>query len=191
MVLDITLKKMMGTSHVFLTLPGGPPRGGRSWGARYGQRVAMADEDRSSRFALGVLPHLGSAYRLARWLTRNHEDAEEVVQEACLSAFRALDTLRGPDARAWLLAIVRHTAYALLRQRQQRPAHEAWHDEMEDAAPRALPNEGLCEADPQRLLLRREDAQRLNAAVAALPTIFREVLCCASSKACPMQRWRR
>lgn len=136
----------------------------------------MAEDDRSSRFALRVLPHLSSAYRLARWLTRSHEDAEEVVQDACLNAFRARDDLRGADARAWLLAIVRHASYALLRQRQQLPAHEPWDDETDDPGQRTVHDDGLVVSDPQMLLLRREDAARLNAAVAALPTIFREVL---------------
>jgi len=57
------------------------------------------------------MAHLDAAYGFARWLTRDERNAEDVVQEACLRAFRFLDSLRGDNARAWLLAIVRNTYY--------------------------------------------------------------------------------
>ena len=67
-----------------------------------------------NRFERQVLPHLDAAYNLARWLTRNDHDAEDVVQEAFARAFRYLDSLKDTDARAWLLAIVRNTGYTWL-----------------------------------------------------------------------------
>src|SRR5471030_288869 len=65
-------------------------------------------DDKRGRFEAQVLPHLDAAYRFARWLARNPGDADDAVQEAVLRAFRAFDALRGSDAKAWLLAIVRN-----------------------------------------------------------------------------------
>ncbi len=69
---------------------------------------------RLSRFEDVVLPHLDAAYNLARWLTRNDADAEDVVQEAFLRAMRYFERLKGTEARPWLLAIVRNTCYTWL-----------------------------------------------------------------------------
>src|SRR5262245_31847642 len=71
-------------------------------------------EDDQARFASVVLPHLADAYALARWLTGDRADAEDVVQEACLRAFRGIGGFAGVNARAWLLTIVRHAAYTWL-----------------------------------------------------------------------------
>jgi RNA polymerase sigma-70 factor (ECF subfamily) len=68
-------------------------------------------EPEPSRFEALVLPHLDAAYNLARWLTRDPHDAEDVVQEACVRALRYLATLRDREARAWFLTIVRHACY--------------------------------------------------------------------------------
>src|SRR5271163_4350788 len=65
-------------------------------------------------FEAAVLPHLDAAYNLARWLTRNEQDAEDVVHEACLRALRFFPGFRGGDARAWLMKIVRNTCYSWL-----------------------------------------------------------------------------
>src|ERR1700743_3250863 len=65
-----------------------------------------------SRFESLALPHMAAAYNRAFWIVRSKEDAEDVVQEAYLKAFRAFDGLRGEDIRPWLLTIVRHVAYA-------------------------------------------------------------------------------
>src|ERR1700753_4238572 len=71
-----------------------------------------------------VLPHLDAAYNLARWLTRNEQDAQDVVQEAYLRAFRFFDGFRGGDARAWLLTIVRNTCHTWLRQKGRKDMAE-------------------------------------------------------------------
>ena len=68
----------------------------------------------NTRFANVVLPHLDDAYALARWVMGNRADAEDVVQEACLRAFRAIGTFAGVNSRAWVLTIVRHAAYTWL-----------------------------------------------------------------------------
>src|SRR5258706_16043686 len=75
---------------------------------------------RLARFEKSVLPHLDAAYNLARWLTRNDHDAQDVVQEAYLRAFRFFEGMRGSDARPWLLAIVRNAGYSWLG--KNRPA---------------------------------------------------------------------
>lgn len=135
-------------------------------------------EDRSARFARLLLPHLGAAYRLARWLVRAHEDAEDVVQDAYLQAHRAFDSLRGEaEARPWLLTIVRHSAYGWLRARQRLPQLEQFDEALHEPAVHvAGAEEAPAAANPEALLLRREDTARLHAAVDALPLVFREVL---------------
>src|SRR5207253_8447668 len=76
--------------------------------------ASLKSEDDRARFASVVLPHLGDAYALARWLTGDRTDAEDVVQEACLRAFRGINGFAGGNARAWLLTITRHAAYTWL-----------------------------------------------------------------------------
>src|SRR3989442_1218301 len=78
--------------------------------------ASVSDEDHRRRFESLALPHLDAAYNLARWLTRNDHDAQDVVQEACLRAMRYFGSFRGEQARPWLLQIVRHTCYAWLRE---------------------------------------------------------------------------
>ena len=75
---------------------------------------SLSSEDDQARFRSVVLPHLAQAYALARWLTGDRADAEDVVQEACLRAFRGIGGFSGVNARAWLLTIVRHAAYTWL-----------------------------------------------------------------------------
>ncbi len=76
---------------------------------------------KQARFEQTVIPHLNAAYNLARWLARNPHDAEDLVQEAYLRAFRSFETFEGQDARAWLLAIVRNTCFTWLK-KQSTPA---------------------------------------------------------------------
>src|SRR5205807_4611789 len=79
----------------------------------------MIEDDRNSRFSEVVLPHLSDALTTALWLTGDRAEAEDVVQEACLRAFRAIDTFSGGNARAWVLAIVRNTAYSWLQKNRR------------------------------------------------------------------------
>ncbi len=88
------------------------------WNKRTGKEVQKGKHD---LFERTVLPYLNSGYNLARWLTRNQHDAEDVIQEASLRAWRSFDTfLPGRDARAWFLAIVRNTCHTWLRQNRPR-----------------------------------------------------------------------
>jgi len=75
-------------------------------------------DDRRRRFETQALPHLDAAYNLARWLTRSSAEADDVVQDAMLRAFRAFDTFRGSDVKPWLLAIVRNCYLTKLRDRR-------------------------------------------------------------------------
>src|ERR1043165_3949742 len=85
---------------------------------------------RLERFERAVLPYLDAAYNLARWLTRDDQDAQDVVQESMLRAFRYYDSLREAEARAWLLAIVRNTGYTWLQ--KNRPGDVQPFDESSD-----------------------------------------------------------
>jgi len=130
--------------------------------------------DDNSRFANVVMPHIDDAYRLARWLTGNSTDAEDVVQDASLRAFRAIRGFAGGSARAWLLSIVRNTAYSWLR--KNRPAAVVTVDDLE-AVELAQANPGDPAAPtPEATLLAKVDAEQLRAAIAALPAPFRETL---------------
>ncbi|HXJ10063.1 MAG TPA: sigma-70 family RNA polymerase sigma factor [Burkholderiales bacterium] len=122
--------------------------------------------DRRARFEHLVLPHMDAAYNLARWLTRNGHDAEDVLQEALLRAYRFCDGLRG-EPRPWLLAIVRNACFTWLQ--QNRPADLAGGDDRLDE--QVSPAGG-----PEALAARELDRRLLNEAIAALPAQFREVL---------------
>src|SRR5271169_5816289 len=87
-------------------------------------RTAMDPASRLALFEQTILPHLNAAYNLARWLTRNGHDAEDLVQEAYLRAFRSFDTFQGQDGRAWLLAVVRNTCFTWLKKRADQPTVE-------------------------------------------------------------------
>jgi RNA polymerase sigma-70 factor (ECF subfamily) len=132
-----------------------------------------ADAARSRRFQQLALPHLDAAYNLARWLCGNPHDAEDVVQEAFMRAFRFFDTFRGESARPWLLAIVRRTWYTEWRRRA--PSHDMLEfDETMDEA--TFDGWSAGGDDPQTLLIRDEDARQVHDALARLPVEYREVL---------------
>jgi RNA polymerase sigma factor (sigma-70 family) len=130
--------------------------------------------DDNARFANVVMPHIDDAYRLAHWLTGNSTDAEDVVQDASLRAFRAIREYAGGNARAWLLSIVRNTAYSWLR--KNRPTAVVTVDDLV-AVELAQANRGEPDMDtPETALLAQIDAEQLRSAIAALPAPFRETL---------------
>jgi RNA polymerase sigma factor (sigma-70 family) len=134
-----------------------------------------SEEDRA-RFASVVLPHLADAYSLARWLTGERADAEDVVQEACLRAFRGIGSFAGVNARAWLLTITRHVAYAWLS--KNRSASLLVVDDLEAVEHKQAGGApcGSGPETPEAALIAKTDAARLEAAIAALPVTFRETL---------------
>jgi RNA polymerase sigma-70 factor (ECF subfamily) len=130
--------------------------------------------DRTRRFEAIVLPHLNAAYNLARWLLRDDDGAQDVVQESCLRAFRFFDGFRGDDARPWLLGIVRNSCYSWLREQKQPGEHVEFDDERDSAA--IDPALSRASDNPEALLLRKLDRAQVNEAIENLPPAFREVL---------------
>ena len=121
----------------------------------------------SRSFEETVLPHLDAAFNYARWLTRNEIEAEEVVQDAYVRALRFFSALRGKDARAWLLTIVRNAYFARGPRRMDAftdlpPDHEA-----------LAADEGL---GPEALVLQQETVSHVHDALEQLPVEFREAI---------------
>lgn len=134
------------------------------------------DEERA-RFRRVVLPHLNDCYALARWLTGDRADAEDVVQDACLRALRAINGFSGNNARAWTLTIVRNTAYSWLR--KNRSSVLLMVEDLE-AVERGQAGCGGPDTDgmqtPEAALIAKTEAARLERAIAALPLPFRDTL---------------
>jgi RNA polymerase sigma factor (sigma-70 family) len=128
----------------------------------------LKEKDKLARFEQTILPYMDAAYNLARWLTRNDDDAEDMVQEAYLRAFKFFDSFRGVDGRAWLLTIVRNTCYTWL---QQKRAHEiaTMFDE-------EIHSTDTDSSNPATLVLQSADQQILRQALEELPVEFREVV---------------
>lgn len=132
----------------------------------------MADGVRGAaepgRFEELLMPHMGAAFNLARWLVRNAHDAEDIVQESYLRAFRFFDGFHGGDARAWLLKIVRNTSYSFLEKNHPAELGEEFDEQVH-----------VAEHDPagaETALLQDADARMLRDALENLPVSFREVL---------------
>lgn len=128
----------------------------------------MAPASPDATFETLILPHLSAAYNLARWLTANEHDAEDLVQEAFLRAFRAFAQFRGGDGRVWLLTIVRNTCYTWLRRERGGEKPEVFDEEIHSA--------GEETGDPEELMLKNADSQLLQRALEELPAEFREAI---------------
>jgi RNA polymerase sigma-70 factor (ECF subfamily) len=128
----------------------------------------MPENSPLPNFDLTVLPHLGAAYKLARGLTRNKQDAEDLVQEACLRAFRFFAGFHGSDARAWMLTIVRNTCFTWL-QANRASRYTSEFDERLFASDGRVP-------DPETLVLRKDNGNLVRHALENLPPNFRQVL---------------
>jgi len=123
------------------------------------------------------LPHMAEAYRLAQWLTGNVHDAEDVVQDAALRAFRGIKNFGAVNARAWSLTIVRNTAYSWLM--KNRPKSVVYTDDLSVAEQRELEHEGPQGTrieTPEEISLFKADAEDIQQALAQLPAQFREVI---------------
>ena len=133
----------------------------------YAREKRLSDQNQLTAFNEAVLPHFDAAYNLARWLTRNDQDAEDIVQEACLRAFKYWKGFSGGHCRSWLLAIVRNTYYSWLRQRSVQPVltEDGEIDDVDDGIP-----------NPERALLQNADRDLLKAALDDLAVEFREAI---------------
>ena len=132
----------------------------------------MTDETQSRRFQEIALPHLDAAYNLARWLARNDDDAQDIVQEAFLRAFKSFAGFRGASGRPWLLTIVRNTCYTWLREHRAALLEVPYDDELAGAD--AYPDRG--DGNPEAILASTEDRRLFDAALGALPIEFREAV---------------
>ena len=128
----------------------------------------MPGADERERFERALLPHLDAAYNLARWLTRNDHDAEDLVQAAYLRALRFFSGNRMANDRAWLLTIVRNTCYTWLEQKRARGTATPFDEEIHGGGSDAM--------DPERQLLRKDQKQSVRRAMEELPPELREVV---------------
>ncbi|WP_425496136.1 RNA polymerase sigma factor, partial [Paraburkholderia solisilvae] len=128
---------------------------------------------RSARFQQMALPHLDAAFNLARWLCGNPNDAEDIVQDAYMRAFRYFDMFHGDNARPWLLTIVRRTWYSEWQKREMSRHSVEFDENLDDAM-----FEGWSEphADPETLMMRDQDARLVHEALEQLPAEYREVM---------------
>jgi len=140
-----------------------------------GQESTVDATDESRRFAEVALPHLDAAYNLARWLSGSASDADDIVQDAYLRAFRFFHSFHGDNARAWLLAIVRNTWFTEWRRRRDAadgtPYDETLHGD--ERLPGWIDDIG---SSPETLAVRREDAHLVHRALEQLAVEYREVL---------------
>ncbi|MBZ9796273.1 sigma-70 family RNA polymerase sigma factor [Mesorhizobium sp. ES1-4] len=136
----------------------------------------MSERALAERFNQVVVPHLADALALARWLTGNAADAEDVVQDACVKAHAGISGYAGGNARAWLLTIVRNTSYTWMARNRPRAVMAVGDlgdlDDMAAAHGTSRPDED----GPEAGLIARADTAALQAAIAALPRPFRETL---------------
>jgi RNA polymerase sigma-70 factor (ECF subfamily) len=136
----------------------------------------VQNKDDRAVFDEVFLPHMAEAYRLAQWLTGNAYDAEDIVQDAALRAFRGIKTFGAVNARAWSLTIVRNTAYSWLT--KNRPKAVVFTDDLSEAEQQELEHEGPQGRveTPEEAALFKADAEAVQEALAQLPAQFREVI---------------
>ena len=132
------------------------------------QEQDAAQEHELASFEETMLPHMDAAHNLAKWLLRNEQDAQDVVQEAYLRAFKSFSGFHGSNGRAWLLTIVRNTSYTLLKKNRAVDLTTTFDEEIH-----AIDHES---ASPATILEHAEDAELIREAMDELPAEFREIL---------------
>jgi RNA polymerase sigma factor (sigma-70 family) len=133
-----------------------------------GEETPLQGADERERFEQSLLPHLDAAYNLARWLTRDDHDAEDLVQAAYLRALKFFGGFRGANSRAWLLTIVRNTCYTWIEEKRGRGPETAFDEEIHGVETGTM--------NPEKPVLRQEDEQSVRRAVEELPVELREVV---------------
>jgi RNA polymerase sigma factor (sigma-70 family) len=133
-----------------------------------GHQGEGAQEHELASFEAMMLPHMDAAHNLARWLLRNEQDAQDVVQEAYLRAFKSFGGFHGSNGRAWLLTIVRNTSYTLLKKNRAADLTTPFDEEIH-----AVDHESV---SPATILEHAEDAELIKNAMDELPAEFREIL---------------
>jgi RNA polymerase sigma-70 factor (ECF subfamily) len=159
-------------------LLGGRPKGSdRLSGQQQASVPIVQNKDERAVFDEVFLPHMAEAYRLAQWLTGNAYDAEDVVQDAALRAFRGIKSFGAVNARAWSLTIVRNTAYSWLRKNKSKAV--VFTDDLSPAEQQELEHEGLHGTrveTPEEIAFFKADAEEVQRALEQLPAQFREVI---------------
>jgi RNA polymerase sigma-70 factor (ECF subfamily) len=176
-LITLEIGMLVALAYPAVTTVSGPSpallRGGNIVNSRSGEDSGTFGDARR-RFVRLVLPHLPAAYGLARSLTRNPSDAEDVVQEACLRAYRALDSTPVGNGRAWLLKIVHNTAYTWLRKNRSTAIIAV--DNLEAAERVQAGSFAVNKDTPEAAVIAKTDGTLLEAAIAGLPALFQEVL---------------
>jgi RNA polymerase sigma-70 factor, ECF subfamily len=135
----------------------------------------VSDDARRQRFSEVVMPHLDDALSLARWLTGNVADAEDVVQDACIRAYRAVDTVRERSPRAWLLTIVRNSAFTWLARNRPKTLLVTDDERIFEEAGRQA-EDAASASTPEAAMIAKADGELLQREIGALPVSYREVL---------------
>ena len=129
---------------------------------------SVEEQDKLAGFEHSIMPHMNAAYNLARWLSSNDSDAQDVVQESYLRAFKFFGGFRGGDSRAWLLRIVRNVFYDWLKRNRGKETGESFDEEMHGVVDETR--------GPDWVLVEKADHELLHKAIASLPLEFREIL---------------
>jgi len=135
---------------------------------RESRSTALDEQDKLARFEQSIMPHMNAAYNLARWLAGNDADAQDVVQEAYLRAFKFLSGFRGGDSRSWLLRIVRNSFYDWLKRNRREENGTPFNEELHSTGDET--------GTPDTLLLEKADYELMRKAIEDLPCEFREIL---------------
>ena len=135
----------------------------------------MDEASDQARFTEVFVPYLVDAFRLARWLAGSRADAEDIVQEASMRAFKNIRGFSGGNPRAWVLTIVRNTSYSWLA--KNRPKDVVFSDDLDQDHREQIEQAGTQEMQtPETELIAKQDAQQVRKAMASLPAPFREIL---------------
>jgi RNA polymerase sigma-70 factor, ECF subfamily len=135
---------------------------------RTAEGTVLSKQDMLVLFEEAVLPHLDAAHNLARWLIRQEQDAEDLVQESYLRAFKSFEGFRGGDGRAWILTIVRNTCYTWLQRGRWKALTTPFDEEIHSPETDAV--------NPEALFLGHAGREQLTRAIEELPVEFREAL---------------